>query len=120
MKLEKAKLGMCLLTEKLRELVRCSSLLTGFKSRRTQSVNPGQQQHKLFQHPALESPAEQSGFPEGAQRCCRNNQTSVIYNRFTKGVCGSSSQWFTNTAMFLFRDEKHPGMVFFLRQQYIF
>lgn len=38
-----------------------------------------------------------------------NNQTSVIYNRFTSSAYGSSSQRFTNTTTF-FRDEPHHSV----------
>lgn len=38
-----------------------------------------------------------------------NNLTSVIYNRFTRGACVSSSQRFTNTTMF-FGGELHSGV----------
>lgn len=53
--------------------------------------------------------AESIIFPERAQSCHVNNQTPVIYNRFTSTACVSSSQRFTNTTMF-FRGELHSGI----------
>lgn len=49
-------------------------------------INPQRQQRGPIQQTAHEPPgsAEHLGFPEGAQHCVRNNQTSVIYTRFYK------------------------------------